>query len=135
MEKHSKQREEIINILKKSHSHPTAEELYLLAKENKPNISRGTVYRNLNFLVEKGEILKIEMNGGADRYDYIRKDHSHVVCSECGLVIDYYHDFDMKNVVDDIKLQTGSEFYGCSIVIKGICDNCKKQGGIKNGKI
>lgn len=127
MEKYSKQREEIMNILKESYSHPTAEDVYLLAKGKKPNISRGTVYRNLNFLVEKGEILKIDMNGGADRYDYIRKDHSHIVCSECGLVIDYYHDFNMDNILDDIKSQTGSEFFGCSVVIKGICDNCKNK--------
>ena len=93
MEKHSKQRGEIINILKESYSHPTAEEVYLIAKEKNPNISRGTVYRNLNFLVEKGEIIKIDMNTGSDRYDYLRKEHSHIICAECGKVIDYYHDF------------------------------------------
>ena len=62
MEKYSKQREEIINILKESYAHPTAEEVYLLAKEKNPSISRGTVYRNLNFLVEKGEIIKMYLS-------------------------------------------------------------------------
>lgn len=127
MEKYSKQREEIINILKESYSHPTAEEVYLLAKEKNPSISRGTVYRNLSFLVEKGEIIKIDMNNGSDRYDYIRQDHSHIICAECGKVIDYYHDFDMKNLSKDIKSQTGLEFFSCNIAIKGICDNCKTK--------
>ena len=54
MGNYSKQREEIINILKESYSHPTAEEVYLLAKEKNPNISLGTVYRNLKLLTEEG---------------------------------------------------------------------------------
>jgi len=126
MEKYSKQREEIINILKESYSHPTAEEVYLLAKENNPNISRGTVYRNLNYLVEKGDIIKIDMNN-SDRYDYIREEHSHIICAECGKVIDYYHNFDMANISKEIKSQTGLEFFSCNIAIKGICDNCKNK--------
>lgn len=126
MEKYSKQREEIINILKESYAHPTAEEVYLLAKEKNPSISRGTVYRNLNFLVEKGEIIKIDMND-SDRYDYIREEHSHIICADCGRVIDYYHDFDMNTISKDIKSQTGLEFFSCNIAIKGICDNCKNK--------
>ena len=127
MGNYSKQREEVINILKTSYSHPTAEQIYLLVKEKNPNISRGTVYRNLNLLVEKGEIIKIDMNNGSDRYDYIREDHSHIICAECGKVIDYYHDFDMNNILKDIKSQTGLEFFSCNIAIKGICDNCKNK--------
>jgi Fur family peroxide stress response transcriptional regulator len=127
MEKYSKQREEIINILKESYSHPTAEEVYLLAKEKNPSISRGTVYRNLNFLVEKGEIIKIDMHNGSDRFDYIKDEHSHVICADCGRVIDYHHDFDMDNISKDIKSQTGLEFFSCNIAIKGICDNCKNN--------
>ena len=126
MEKYSKQREEIINILKESYSHPTAEEVYLLAKEKNPSISRGTVYRNLNNLVEKGDIIKLDMSN-SDRYDYMKDDHNHIICGECGRVIDYYHDFDMENISKEIKSQTGLEFFSCNIAIKGICDNCKNK--------
>jgi len=120
MGNYSKQREEIINILKESYSHPTAEEVYLLAKEKNPNISRGTVYRNLNLLLEKGEIIKLDMHNGSDRFDYMKYDHSHVICAECGRVIDYHHDFDMDNISKEIKSQSGLEFFSCNIAIKGI---------------
>ena len=126
MGNYSKQREEIINILKESYSHPTAEEVYLLAKEKNPNISRGTVYRNLNNLVEKGEIIKIDMSD-SDRFDYMKDDHSHVICAECGRVIDYHHDFDMDNISKEIRTQSGLEFFSCNIAIKGICDKCNNK--------
>ena len=127
MGNYSKQREDIINILKESYSHPTAEEVYLLAKEDNPNISRGTVYRNLNLLVDEGKIIKLDMNNGSDRFDYMKDEHSHVICAECGRVIDYHYDFDMENISEEIKAQSGVEFSSCNIAIKGICDNCVKN--------
>ncbi len=58
MEKYSKQREEVINCIKNNRNHPTAEEIYMSLKLRNPNISRGTVYRNLNLLVDKGFVNK-----------------------------------------------------------------------------
>ena len=98
MEKYSRQRDIIFNILKSLTSHPTAEEIYVLAKEQEPNISRGTVYRNLAFLVEKDMIIKISMENGPERYDYIRKEHSHVICANCGKVWDFYYDFKLDSL-------------------------------------
>ena len=127
MEKYSRQRDIIFNILKSLTSHPTAEEIYVLAKEQEPNISRGTVYRNLAFLVEKDMIIKISMENGPERYDYIRKEHSHVICANCGKVWDFYYDFKLDSLGSKIKTQLKLEFLVSDIIIKGICDNCKKS--------
>ena len=70
MEKYSRQRQEILDFLVESYSHPTADEVYNEVKKRGSTASKGTVYRNLNFLVEKDIIEKISIQNGADRYDY-----------------------------------------------------------------
>ena len=89
MKNYSRQREDLLSILKNSKSHPTAEELYNSIKEKIPSVSRGTVYRNLKDLVDEGYIIKISMADGADRYDYIHKKHNHIICKYCGMVKDF----------------------------------------------
>ena len=67
--KYSRQRESIIQYLSATHSHPTADMVYMHVKEEFPNISLGTVYRNLNLLADIGEIIKIPTPDGGDRFD------------------------------------------------------------------
>lgn len=86
--KYSRQRESIKNSLMNRHDHPTADTLYMSIREEFPNISLGTVYRNLNLLVELGEIRKLSCGEGADRFDADTNPHYHFVCSHCGEVID-----------------------------------------------
>ncbi len=88
MLKHSKQRESIKQYLETHYTHPTAETVYLDMKEEFPNISLGTVYRNLNLLADMGEIIRISSGNGPDRYDGNTKPHYHFICSKCGDVLD-----------------------------------------------
>ena len=69
-------------------SHPTADTVYLHIKEEFPNISLGTVYRNLNLLADIGEALRIPTPDGGDRFDGRCEPHYHVVCTNCGNVFD-----------------------------------------------
>ena len=71
MNNYSRQREIILETLKEVNIHPTAEELYKLVNRKYPKISKSTVYRNINILVESNVIRKIKMISGADRFDYI----------------------------------------------------------------
>ncbi len=89
MEKYSRQRQEILDFLIESYDHPTAEEVYKEVKERGSTASKGTVYRNLNFLVEKGIIEKVSMSNGADRYDYKKTPHNHAICVKCNTVFDF----------------------------------------------
>ena len=126
MENYSNQREEMIGIIKKLYSHPTAEEIYFLTKQKDPAVSRSTVYRNLSFLVKKGLVTQIAVSNGPDRYDYIadRPKHGHIICTKCGEMYDFMYDFD--TIKETIWRQTGVEMYYDGIVITGICHSCKE---------
>ena len=86
--KYSRQRESIKANLMSRRDHPTADALYASIREEFPNISLGTVYRNLNLLVETGEILKLTCGNGPDHYDGNATPHYHFVCRECGQIYD-----------------------------------------------
>ena len=84
----SGQREAIWEFLKDRTDHPTADAVYTHVRENYPNISLGTVYRNLALLTELGEIRHIPLRDGADRYDGRMEPHTHFYCRTCGRLID-----------------------------------------------
>ena len=86
--KYSKQRASIKDYLMHTTSHPTDDTVYLHIKEEFPNISLGTVYRNLNLLADIGEALRIPTPDGGDRFDGRCEPHYHVVCTNCGNVFD-----------------------------------------------
>lgn len=88
MLKYSRQREAIKNFLADRYDHPTAETVYLGIKEEFPNISLGTVYRNLALLAEIGDIQKITTGVGPDRFDGRPEPHYHFMCTCCGGVSD-----------------------------------------------
>lgn len=127
MKNYSKQREDLLSILKNSKSHPSAEELYNSIKEKIPSVSRGTVYRNLKDLVDEGYIIKISMAGGADRYDYIHKKHNHIICKYCGMIKDFEYDFDLKNVKLSVIKQTEMDPLLDGVIVYGICGKCKEK--------
>ena len=86
--KYSRQRESIKNNLMHRTDHPTADALYLSIRTEFPNISLGTVYRNLNLLAELGEISRFSCGDGSVHFDYVTKPHYHFVCKSCGAVLD-----------------------------------------------
>ncbi len=96
MRNFSKQRESIRTYLDEHRTHPTAETVYLDLKKEFPKISLGTVYRNLNLLADDGEILRISSGSGPDHYDGNRSPHYHLICEECGRVIDINVDLQIQ---------------------------------------
>ncbi|MBP3927721.1 MAG: transcriptional repressor [Clostridium sp.] len=86
--KYSRQRESIKACLMGRHDHPTADAIYTTIREEFPNISLGTVYRNLNLLVELGEIQKLTCGDGKDHFDADILPHYHFICRQCGTVSD-----------------------------------------------
>lgn len=131
MEKYSKQREEIIDVLKESYDHPTAEQIYERVREKKSTSSRGTVYRNLKKLVEKNKIIKISIPDAPDRYDYIKEEHSHIICVKCKKVFDFKYNFKTDTLKKLIKNQTEITPDMKTITISGICKNCQMANKIK----
>lgn len=84
----TKQRQVILEELKKVVTHPTADEIYRMVRERMPRVSLGTVYRNLETLSDRGVILKLELAGTQRRYDATTESHYHIRCSGCGCVQD-----------------------------------------------
>ncbi len=119
------QRSLIFQTMKELKKHITAEELYNIIAKKYDDISRTTVYRNLNLLSNTGEIRKIEIPGGADCYDYLIHKHYHMKCINCGNIFDVKMDF-IEDLQDRITDTSGNEFIDHDIIFKGICSNCNK---------
>lgn len=120
------QRSLVLKAVREMRCHATADEVYdKIVKEN-PNISRGTVYRNLNLLSDAGEIHKLGMPSGADRYDHICHEHYHAKCVKCGRVFDVEMAF-MENLEKNIKDTHGFKFVGHDIIFNGICPGCNNM--------
>ncbi|KXS40649.1 MAG: Fur family transcriptional regulator, peroxide stress response regulator [Candidatus Frackibacter sp. T328-2] len=84
----TKQRKKILEILKSTDTHPTADWIYDQVKEEIPNISLGTVYRNLNVLKEMGKIMELNYGSSYSRFDGNPENHYHFTCVGCGKVMD-----------------------------------------------
>lgn len=140
MIKRSRQREAIRRYLLERCDHPTAENVYLSIKDEFPNISLGTVYRNLSLLSDMGEIKKITVSGGPDRFDGNTAPHYHFSCNRCGCVMDM--DF---RIQENLEILAAEQFSGIieshEIQFTGICPDCMQSQKIKfkedtkNGKI
>ena len=123
MIKYSKQRECIINNLRSRRDHPTADMVYESVRMEQPNISLGTVYRNLSLLADQGQILKISTGAGPDHFDGFTDPHIHFVCRYCGGVSDVEGNVEMKWIEED-KVSFRGEVEGYDIQVFGKCDQC-----------
>lgn len=121
----TKQRKVILEELRKVHSHPTADELYEMVRTRMPRISLGTVYRNLDFLTESGEILKIDAAGSIRRFDGDTRPHQHVRCRVCGRIGDVIPPLPAPEV-NAIRVD-GFQVLSSRIEYEGICDRCAKS--------
>lgn len=119
------QRSLVLEAVKKLECHATADEIYQMVVHEHPNISKGTVYRNLHQLADSGEIRKVEVPGGADRFDHRCHDHYHVRCLSCGRVFDVDMDY-IEDLEKRVKDAHGFIFNGHDLMFKGICPECGK---------
>ena len=122
---YSRQREAILDFLCHTTSHPTAEEVYRHIQDIYPNISLGTVYRNLSLLVEQGQALKIQ-GEYCDHFDGNTEPHPHFVCNKCKAVIDVE---DNQNA-DDLESQLAEEGFKVEnrfVIYYGICPKCSAE--------
>ena len=123
MKHYSRQREAILSVLRATDTHPTAGWIYEKVREIIPNISLGTVYRNLTELSQSGEILSIDVRDGQEHYDGDKSPHLHLRCKGCNSITDVVLNNDPLTA-----LAQGEEFVPETsvYVIYGICKNCKK---------
>ncbi|MEG1613498.1 MAG: transcriptional repressor [Clostridia bacterium] len=126
---YSRQREVILNVLRSTTSHPTAEWIYEQSKNILPSISLATVYRNLAYLEQLHEIIKVQGVFEKDRYDGNTKNHAHFVCLVCGNVIDTDVDSDTKVKILTSIPEKADTF---SIIFSGVCQKCREKSNNPN---
>lgn len=128
--KYSRQRECIREFVQNCHEHPTADAVYAGIREEYPNISLGTVYRNLSLLAELGEIAKISTGNGPDRFDCNTKPHSHFICTQCHCI----KDIELADM-DCIYKMAAENFDGKitahTTTFYGICKNCLSEKNLQ----
>ena len=121
--RHSKQRDAIMDYLHSTSDHPTAETIYASIREQIPNLSLGTVYRNLALLEELGMVHKIPQGAEPDRFDADMNSHEHLRCTVCGSISDIH--IDSSSLDKMAELSSGSDITGHDIIFYGICPQCK----------
>lgn len=126
MKRNTIQRSLVLKAVNTLQCHATADEIYQIVVYEHPNISKGTVYRNLKQLAESGEIRKLEVPGSADRFDHQCHDHYHVRCLKCDRLFDVDMDY-IEGLEKGIKDSHGFAFSGYDLIFKGICPQCRKK--------
>ncbi len=126
--KFSRQRELIYNQVKNYPVHPTADEVYTALRKEHPNLSMGTVYRNLNLLSETGMLIKIHIDNSPERFDARTDSHCHMLCERCGRVFDIECEAP-EGIEERIHEKHGHIITEVSLSFKGICGGCSKANG------
>jgi len=124
MKRNSRQREAIIRVLNDTKCHPAADWIYEQVKKEIPNISLGTVYRNLKVMKEEGQILELDLAGDLGRFDGNGQNHYHFRCSQCGRVFDIEEPID-KGLDERVEMKTGYRVSSHRLEFRGLCNDCQ----------
>ena len=124
MKNYSRQREAILLALRQTKTHPTASMIYETVRKQLPNISLGTVYRNLSALSEAGEILSIEVGDGHEHFDGDISPHAHLHCRKCKSLTDAPFS---SEYLREVTVRHGFSPETASCVVYGVCKNCLKN--------
>lgn len=124
--KYSRQREAIKNFLMTRTDHPTADTVYTNLRQEFPNISLGTVYRNLSLLEDIGEIIRISTGTGADHYDGNTNQHHHFICTHCQQVYDIEMD-NIDSIMDIASKNAPGQIQTYRASFYGVCENCMQS--------
>lgn len=125
--RYSKKREAILEAIRSTKCHPSADWVYQTLKPTHPDLSLGTVYRNLDFFRQHGTVISVGVVKGQERFDATTDPHTHFFCTGCGSVLD------LDEIIPDMGLdRTVCEKYGLAVerhdlVFHGLCQDCMKK--------
>ena len=125
--KHFRKRDAILTCLRSTKAHPSAETLFAELKPQIPDLSLGTVYRNLTLFKKQGLAMSVATVNGVERFDGNTQPHVHFICNDCDAVIDLE-----EMTIPDSLLQTaaqccGGTIQGCQLSFTGTCRNCSSK--------
>lgn len=125
---YSKKRQAIYSLLCSTKEHPSADWIYNTLKPEYPDLSLGTVYRNVKLLESKGLIKSVTVVNGSERYDAVTVPHSHFICNNCGKILDVYVKLD---TVDHVEIRGVKRISSHSLIYYGICEECGSEETVK----
>lgn len=124
--KYSRQREAIKEFMMTRKDHPTADVVYMNVRREFPNISLGTVYRNLTLLSDTGELLRLRVGDGVDHFDATTTPHYHFICKDCGTVTDL--ELPIMHSIDQVAGENFKGQIGGHVTyFYGTCEHCLKN--------
>ena len=124
----SRKRLAILEALKGTTCHPTADWVYGQLKPQYPDLSLGRVYRNLKRFCESGQAMSVGVIAGYERFDGNPAPHAHLVCRQCGAVVDVCGLPISMEELGKLSAMTGCQVESASITLKGLCAACVKDG-------
>jgi len=127
--KYSKKRQAILEMLSATDAHPSAEQIYSELKPLYPDLSLGTVYRNLNLFRENGDVVCVGTFGGQERFDWNTAPHPHFICTRCHRILDLDLSFSATDHYADVEKATGGSVSSESVAFLGLCEQCVRSAG------
>ena len=129
--KHFRKRDAILDYLRQSKAHPSAETIYTDLKPQISDLAMGTVYRNLTLFKQQGLVSSVATVRGVERFDATTEPHVHFICTDCDAVIDL-HELQVPDaLLGAAEACCGGEVAGCQLSFTGLCRSCttiKKSG-------
>ena len=122
--KHFKKRDAILACLRSTNEHPSADWIYAKLKPEYPDISLGTVYRNLTLFKEQGLITSLGTVSGVERFDANTDPHVHFICSSCDAVMDLPEMTVPQELCRQAAQGTGGQVASCQLTFTGTCSQC-----------
>ncbi len=120
--RHSRQRDIILETVRSLKTHPTADTIYELVRQKEPNISLGTVYRNLALLESMGEIDVLYTSDSKIHYDGDLSEHTHFICNGCKSIIDVFASVAVPDELSSMGVDIEKE----KVIYYGKCADCAK---------
>src|ERR671911_1257994 len=119
------QRRAVLDALSRAKGHPSAEDVYLIVKQENPRVALGTVYQALSVLEEIGVIGSKHWSESPTRYDLNLEPHLDIRCAACGVVSEI-PGVELGGLEENIRHNTPYEVTRTTIVVEGLCPSCKE---------
>ena len=123
-QKHFRKRDAILDYLRQSKAHPSAETIYTDLKPLISDLAIGTVYRNLTLFKQRGLVSSVATVSGVERFDANTAPHVHFICTDCDAVIDLHEMQIPESLSEAAAACCGGEVSGCQLSFNGVCQNC-----------
>ena len=121
VKKHSKKRDAILECVRSTTSHPGADWVYAQLKPEIPDLSLGTVYRNLAAFKQEGVITSVGTVRGIERFDATTEPHAHFICDSCSAFIDVEGIDPPEKLCEQVGCGCAKS---CVLIFNGVCSQC-----------